>query len=346
MTLNYNELLNRYNGSKISVVSNSDHSWKRLRNDMADEIGILNGKWYGTQKISDAYALQSTDIISLTTTYNNVALVAIALPSNKATFVDAIQGNIVSSRFSNELAFDGGAVGGVNDAITSIGRYATGAGNQYVYYYAGKTDYASLAEAQSDLVGTEIYYQLATPISYDESDFAELGITVSGSLESHNDYTQYSVENYDLLPFSEIFYPTNIAQSVANLKDFVTQNRDMITTTPTVLEITDGFASGWSGTVTIEIGLDGTSKIVLNELESATDITTTSTILSVPSFLFPTYNMSIKTFMYNSSNTSIAGNHVEIALLSTGNLIVTPQSSTTTTGAVKILSEQIDYRTR
>jgi hypothetical protein len=79
------------------------------------------------------------------------------------------------------------------DLASSIGCYAT-ASNQTLRIFVAKGTYASLAEAQADLVGTKIHYQLATP---ELINLTEQGL-VSGQLLSQPSGTVYvSDKAYD-----------------------------------------------------------------------------------------------------------------------------------------------------
>jgi hypothetical protein len=86
----------------------------------------------------------------------------------------------------------------------------------------------TLAEALTALAGTVIYYELATPITIDESQFADYGITIDGVLTSNNDYTEFVAQDYDLFPPTSVTYATNLAKSVESLKESTQGIRDLI----------------------------------------------------------------------------------------------------------------------
>lgn len=72
-----------------------------------------------------------------------------------------------------------------------------------------------------------IIYELATPVIKQEEDFAVFDITVTGSLSSNLDYTEYFVDDYDILPSSiDIEYAGNISRAVEQLKNSTTELKD------------------------------------------------------------------------------------------------------------------------
>jgi hypothetical protein len=100
--------------------------------------------------------LQESDFSSLITSLTNVDLVRTVVFTNNSTWTDSTVGKtMVEDRF--EVA------GAARDNLSSIGGYYS-SNQQDINIIVAKGTYASLAEAQADLAGTVIYYQLATPI--------------------------------------------------------------------------------------------------------------------------------------------------------------------------------------
>ncbi|NCC17219.1 MAG: hypothetical protein EOM28_13020 [Clostridia bacterium] len=54
-----------------------------------------------------------------------------------------------------------------------------------------KGTYADIDAARTALTGTVIYYELATPVTIKEEDFAAYGIEAQGTLTSNNGYTEF-----------------------------------------------------------------------------------------------------------------------------------------------------------
>jgi len=73
-----------------------------------------------------------------------------------------------------------------------------------------------------------VYYGLATPLTINESQFAENGITVDGVLTSNDDFTEFVVQDYDLFAPTNVTYATNLAKSVENLKESVQGLRALV----------------------------------------------------------------------------------------------------------------------
>ncbi|NCC16092.1 MAG: hypothetical protein EOM28_07035 [Clostridia bacterium] len=81
-----------------------------------------------------------------------------------------------------------------------------------------KGTYADIVAARTALAGTVIYYELATPVTIDEEDFADYGISIEGVLTSNNEYTEFYTGNYNIFSPISIEYAANLAKAVENLK--------------------------------------------------------------------------------------------------------------------------------
>lgn len=144
-----------------------DTELPRVPNDVRDELfnaqlvsGVLKSTdmWTYVQNVKE-YILQAEDFESLFTSGVNVDKVVISvLPNQDETTGGASKiGKGLLSEFS-EVPEVG------NDALSNVGCYYVGAGTggKFVLLVA-KGTYANLTEAQNDLAGTKILYQLAVP---------------------------------------------------------------------------------------------------------------------------------------------------------------------------------------
>jgi len=306
-------------------------SWSQVPNGTKNLGQFLNGQLKLIQNVSGEYPLLSSNVVSFFNTYNNVDIVGISLPSNHVLFVDAIQGAIRFEDYIGEIAFDGGAIGGTNDNVSSIGKIATRASNQQFYIYTDKGTYANIAAAQSALAGMKVIYQLAVPITYAEDELASIGVVKTGSLpKSHDGYANYSVEA-DILGSIAVKYPVNISQSIKNASDTANEAIRLVKANVPVYTITTGFESGWSGTMTLAIALDG-SVICGYDLTKSTDITTSSVAIILGNFI-PIETQRGLVNMRNSSGTSLATSYANVSIDTSGNLTFAPVTSTTTTDA-------------
>lgn len=132
---------------------------KRLPNGVSDRVYQDGGKWYKEQNIG-VYKSDNYNIYSLVTTGQNVDRVVITLPSDYYDY--GVQVSIYG-RVSCDFATVNNENSGLDDIslIGSIGR----SGTSTISYYVAKGTYADVSEAQTDLIGTSIIYQLATPIT-------------------------------------------------------------------------------------------------------------------------------------------------------------------------------------
>ena len=134
----------------------NDNQLTRVPNGSADEIDIA------TQR-NKKYVLKSGDINGLSTINANNDIVTITKPT------DYSQYNITTKSLATSqtvLIPKFRAIANVVDDTMSIGGIYQ-ASALSVGLVVPKGTYANLAAAQADLAGTEIIYQLATPVKYD-----------------------------------------------------------------------------------------------------------------------------------------------------------------------------------
>jgi hypothetical protein len=129
-----------------------------LPNSTKDTIEFRQGQAYYVQRVKK-YTLQASDIVAISN-QTNTQLVRIAL----------LEGAKITT---NQAVIDGYAY--ISDKIElTVTQALTGTYNDVGYYLSDTLyyatlvydlgTYATLSEAQADLAGTDIYYQLATPI--------------------------------------------------------------------------------------------------------------------------------------------------------------------------------------
>ena len=136
-----------------------------LPNHVTDYIKFENGKYYYVQRVKK-YTLQESDIVFLHTGSNILDYATILKPydyigNGIASSDDAIMSNGVTSAI---------AVGGDEYNPSNIGKLITD--RQLTEWQLGVPDgtYVSLAHARDNLAGTDIYYQLTTPIETEIDD--------------------------------------------------------------------------------------------------------------------------------------------------------------------------------
>lgn len=135
----------------------------RVPNGTKDTIEMRDGKAYFVRRVKK-YTLQASDITNFdNTSWTNIEIFRITKPSD---FIHALSAqNSVSTAFAQYIPNTKQYYYGTTyDSLDRIGDIMTNyAPAQWVKAVA-KGTYASLAKAQADLAGTDIYYQLATPI--------------------------------------------------------------------------------------------------------------------------------------------------------------------------------------
>jgi hypothetical protein len=145
-----------------SMYLQSGKAGYQLPNTVKDTIEFRNGKAYYVQRVKSKELVLADVNFSMITTYTDIDYLRITKPS------DYIGLGVFSS---NNLILEGKILGISSlDGAVNIGRYTTTAlPNQIIVGYAKGT---LLATAQADLIGRNIYYQLATPI---ETEISVIG---------------------------------------------------------------------------------------------------------------------------------------------------------------------------
>jgi len=131
----------------------NDGQLSRVPNGSADEIDILSGKV--TQK-NKKYVLQSGDITFLTTSLENIDYIILSKFSGMSASGDLTGKSIISDVSTPSLSQ------GVTDVTSNVWKHYVNPANWVITIPKGT--YPNLAAAQAALAGTEIIYQLETPI--------------------------------------------------------------------------------------------------------------------------------------------------------------------------------------
>jgi hypothetical protein len=171
-----------YKSSQLTA----DVPLRRVPNGVADRVYESDGQMWMEKNVEE-YVLESGDITGSITTGINVDDVQVTLPSDKATFTS-------STTIEGKTLVVGYPEKGYLDSLENVNTHFSGAASQKIEILVPKGTYASLAEAQADLAGTVIQYQLATP---ELINLTEQGL-VSGQLLSQPSGTVYvSDKAYD-----------------------------------------------------------------------------------------------------------------------------------------------------
>ena len=134
-----------------------------LPNRVSNYIKFENGKYYRVQRVKK-YTLQASDITTLITTNVNTDVAYVKQPDGwlykgTTTFNEALYfPNYISS---SATSFD---------SLSLIGYWSNRINGVVLGLIFAKGTYANLAAAQTALAGTDIYYQLATPIETEIDD--------------------------------------------------------------------------------------------------------------------------------------------------------------------------------
>jgi hypothetical protein len=177
------------------------------------------GKWASVKRVARRVLL-TTDFSSITNDTNNQRVsINHSTILSKTGVATNIDGKAIILGFEREVVLSD------RDLISS--RYAHNYGVVTIDLILPSGTYATLAEARTALAGTVIYYELATPITLTESQFAENGIAVDGVLTSNNDFTEFVVDS-DIFSPLIVTYATNLAKSVENLKESTQGIRDVL----------------------------------------------------------------------------------------------------------------------
>ena len=197
--------------------------------------------------------------------------------------------------------------------------------------------FANLAAAQAALTGVKIVYQLATPIIIEEKDFPAYGITVNGSLTSNTDFTEYFVDGYDILAPVTITYPTNLSKAVSSLKDSSQSIRNVLSTPTSLIPITTGFLTNWSGTIRYGKSREGFVSVYIDLLRSADILSTAEILYTLPLGFRPTGVITSTVNLLSSTDVSVASSYANISINTSGQITILPVTSTTLTNARSIM---------
>jgi hypothetical protein len=209
--------------AKIQCTDVTKFDLARLPSGVQNTLEYKHGKQKAVKRVT-RYALQPSDITGVVglTNFQTARIPNTALQGIGA-FVDEIQNSISISNFIEAPNSE------FSTAPSSlVGSFVTSGSSQRLLLIFPKNTYANLADAQTALAGTVIYYELSIPITITESEFADYGIEVDGVIESNNDFTEFYAGDYDLFAPISITYPTNIAQSVKNMNDMVARNSKLL----------------------------------------------------------------------------------------------------------------------
>ncbi len=185
----------------------------RLPNGIKDTIEFRNGKHYYIQRVKK-YVLQASDITTINTTYTQLDYARIPrskLLNWKYTTVTTLLASL--ARIS--ILPVGYSIKTITDDYNNsdyINHFDTGSDVDYIWVGINKG--TILAEAQADLAGTDIYYQLATPI--------ETEIDSDGVLNGYENGTVY-IENAlkDIAIYDSGFTITNDEYLISELETIV-----------------------------------------------------------------------------------------------------------------------------
>lgn len=211
-----------YDGSKLTVryTDPTKFDGVRLPNGKQNEVNVYQGYPSAVKRVK-RYVLQASDISQVAT--DSSIVIASTLSPFKSDFVltgsdatttgTAVIGSLIETNYNNRL--------NVPADGTRWYKSASSGGLRFIFPLG-----TTIEQARTALTGIVIYYQLATPITIAEEDFADYGIVLDGILTSNNDYTEFYVDNYNLFPQTTVTYPTNIAKAVDNNKGAIEGIRD------------------------------------------------------------------------------------------------------------------------
>jgi len=131
--------------------------------------------------------------------------------------------NVVVKKVSNGVAI----LSGVAVNITNY-PLAKDTGSFYIQLTGGGVESGVIGVDSASADGT-LYYELATPITIQESDFAINGYLANGLLTTiDNQVNTFSVEGSAFNPTTEITYARNLSTALDGLVDVVEENRILI----------------------------------------------------------------------------------------------------------------------
>jgi hypothetical protein len=196
--------------AKITYTDPTKFDGALLPNLVRNTTAYKDGKWASVKRVQ-RYVLSGADVVSIGIGSNIDWAVIRSFSNGKFPLSLPVNEYIMDKYFIASSPFD---------ELSNIGGFTrTSVSDNSVR--VGLTKGTTLAAAQTALAGTVIYYELATPLTINESQFAENGIVVDGVLTSNNDFTEYFVNQSDIFSPEGVTYATNLAKSVENLKESV-----------------------------------------------------------------------------------------------------------------------------
>lgn len=97
-------------------------------------------------------------------------------------------------------------------------------GSYMLYQTDGVTSIGLVDGTYTTTADATIIFELATPITIDQEDFADNGIDIDGVLTSNIDYTEWYADGFNLLPSRISFdYPANLSGSISTIKNELEQ---------------------------------------------------------------------------------------------------------------------------
>ncbi|MCF8012390.1 MAG: hypothetical protein K9L56_14045, partial [Clostridiales bacterium] len=205
----------------------ADVNLRHLPNGVQDKVYEDNGEVW-LEKNVEEYTLQSADIIKFSTSKTNFDYVQF---NNPVGFIDDITKNMILPGFTQTLSstlFD-------SDSADYVGKFDNVVSISYITLGVQKGTYANLAEAQADLAGTVIQYQLETP---ELINLTTEGL-VDGELQTYENGTIYNTS--DTFNSVDVSFdaPTNRADQIAGLIESVNQVNNRIDPLIKTIDIVD-----------------------------------------------------------------------------------------------------------
>lgn len=170
-----------YVSSELYLQANEDLF--SLPNGVKDTIEYRNGKYYFVKRVGE-YTLQASDIISMFTdgsTYN-VANTGDILPLAVSQAVEVLDKNTFIGKMQEKITM----------TPYVVGTYYTSSQSKFRFLMQVGT---TLEQARTQLTGTKIYYQLATPIETEIIASGNMVAIPNGSVYVENAILQASVYN-------------------------------------------------------------------------------------------------------------------------------------------------------
>jgi hypothetical protein len=189
--------------SKLSL----KEALKRLPNGVADTVELVGGKWIKTQRVG-SHITTTVDFDDYNTNFDNVDLLRVAdtLPGRKE-WAAGVTGQLSLERFGAETVWVS-SVGGAMDSADNFGKFA-GRDNATIYIILPPGTYANIAEAELDLDGIEILYELALPIVTDITE------EVDGVLTAFKDGTMLiSSDTLINMDFESDYIPVTLGGAI------------------------------------------------------------------------------------------------------------------------------------